>query len=125
AAWPVSRRKRSGGAAAGRSRRLFFLARDADARPGNRVQPGLGDRLAAIAAHAVRTLLDAPQRFLDRLQNLRVGLLQLELNVHFVVAARLIRHVALARVVLHRRLQRLDAAGAEDLGPFPEERVLV
>ena len=51
------------------------------------------------------------ERFLDRLQDLRVGLLQLECDVDFVVAAGLVGHVALPRVVLHRRLERLDAAG--------------
>ena len=56
------------------------------------------------------------QRFFDRLQDLGVGLLQLELNVDFVVAARLVGHVALAGVVLHRRLKRLDAAGPENFG---------
>jgi hypothetical protein len=44
--------------------------------------------------------------------------------VDFVVPTRLIRHVALTRVVLHRGLQRLDAARPEDLDTFLQERVL-
>jgi hypothetical protein len=59
------------------------------------------------------------------LQNLRIGLFQLELNMNFVVPARLIRHVALARVGLHRSLQRLDASGADDLAALPQQRVFV
>ena len=92
---------------------------------GNRFQPRFGNRLAAVAAHAVGALFDARKRLLDGLQNLRVGLLQLQLNVDFVVPARLIRHVALARVVLHRRLQRLDASGADNLAALSQQRVLV
>jgi hypothetical protein len=46
------------------------------------------------------------------------------LNVDFVVAAGLVGHVALTRVVLHRRLERLDAAGADNLAALPEERIL-
>ena len=65
------------------------------------------------------------ERFLDRLQDLGVGLLQLQLDVDFVVAAGLIGHVALAGVVLHRRLQRLDPARPEDLAALLEQRVLV
>jgi hypothetical protein len=45
--------------------------------------------------------------------------------VDFVVAARLIGHVALAGVVLHRRLQRFDAAGAEYLRALLQQRVLI
>ena len=80
--------------------------------------------LAAIAADAVGALVDTQQRFFDGLEDFGVGLLQLELNVDFVVAARLVGHVALAGVVLHRRLKRFDAACPEDLGAFSEERVL-
>ena len=39
---------------------LFFLAADADTGPGNRDQACLGDRLAAVAAHAIHALIDAP-----------------------------------------------------------------
>jgi hypothetical protein len=52
-------------------------------------------------------------------------LLQLEGDVHLVVAAGLIGHVALPRVVLHRRLQGLDAAGPDELSLFAEQRVFV
>src|SRR5262249_56234649 len=60
------------------------------------------------------------------LQDLGVGLLQFELNMDFVVAACLIGQIALARVVLHRRLQRLDAAsGRKNLATFSEKGFLV
>src|SRR4030095_9200055 len=98
---------------------------DADARPRDRAEPRLGDRFAAVAADAVGALLNPPQRFFDGLQDLGVGLFQLQLNVDFVVAAGLIRHVSLTSVVLHRRLQRFDAARAEYLATFLEQRVLV
>src|ERR1700687_1915774 len=74
-----------------RSRVLFFLARDTDAGPRNRVQTRLRNWLAAIPADPVGALVDAPERLLDRLQDLRVGLLQLELDVHLGVATGLIR----------------------------------
>src|SRR5687767_6604481 len=87
---------------------LFFLATLAGPRPWDRVQPRFGDRLATLAADAVRPLLDAAERTLDRLQDLGVGLFELELNMDFVVAGRLVGHVALpAGIVLHRPLQRL------------------
>ena len=92
---------------------------------GNGVEPCRGDRFAAVTTDAVRALLDPPERFLDGLKDLGVGLLQLQRDVDLVVAARLIRHVALARIVLHRGLQRLDAAGPENLAAFPEQRLLV
>jgi hypothetical protein len=58
--------------------------------------------------HSRRCPLDALERFLDGLQDLGVGLFQLQLDVNLVVAAGLVRHVALAaRVVLHRPLQGL------------------
>src|SRR5215467_5357082 len=106
------------------SRVLLFLARDADACPRNRVETCVGDRLAAVAANPVRALVDAPQRFFNRLKDFRVGLLQLQLNVDFVVAAGLIGHVALTRVVFYRRLKRLDAAGPENFGSLLQKRVL-
>src|SRR5262245_27990024 len=96
-----------------RSRTLLFLAGDADASPRDRPQARFRDRLAAVAADAVGALLDSPQRFFDGLQDLGVGLFQLQLDMNFVVAAGLIRHVSLTSVVLHRRLQRFDAARAE------------
>ena len=77
-----------------------------------------GDRLAAVAADAVGALLDAPQRFFDRLQDLGVGLLQLQLDVDFVVAA------AWSAMSPWRVLFSIDACSglmppvAEDLGPF-------
>ena len=71
-----------------------------------------------------RSLLDPPERFLDRLEDLGVGLFQLERDVDFVVAARLVGHVALAGVVVHRRLQRLDSAGAENFSALLEQRIL-
>src|SRR5262249_29416291 len=108
-----------------RSRTLLFLAGDADTRPRDGVEPGFRDRLAAVATDPVSALFNPPERFLDGLEDLGVGLFQLELDVHFVVAARLIRHVALARVVLHRGLERLDAAGAEYLATLLEQRVLM
>src|SRR5688500_5016136 len=87
---------------------LLFLARDADAGPWTGVEPRLGDRVAAVAADPVGPLIDAAQRLFDRLEDLGVGLLQLELDVHLVVATGLVGHVALApRVVLHRPLERL------------------
>jgi hypothetical protein len=46
------------------------------------------------------------------------------LNVDFVVPARLIGHVALARVVFHRRLKGLDAAGSENFSALLQKRVL-
>ena len=48
----------------------------------------------------------------------------LSCDVDFVVAAGLVRHVALAGVVVHRGLQRLDPAGAENLGALLEKRPL-
>src|SRR5688500_9861879 len=85
---------------------LLFLAGDAHARPGNGVEPGVGNHLSTIAAHAIRARLHALKRFLDGLQDLGIGLLQFELDVDLVVAAGLVCHVALAaRVVLHGPLQ--------------------
>src|SRR4029077_18635957 len=86
-----------------RSRILLLFAGDADAGPRDGVQPRLGDGFAAIPADAVGTLIEAQQRFFNSLQDFRVGLLQFELNVDLVIATRLVGHVALAGVVLHRR----------------------
>ena len=61
-------RRRTPGARQGvrsASRLLLFLAGDAHPRPRDGVQPGLGNRLAAVAADAVGALLDA-QRALPR-----------------------------------------------------------
>jgi hypothetical protein len=98
---------------------------DAHPRPGNRIEAGLGNRFTAIAADAVGALFDALKRLFDRLQNLGVGLLQLERDVDLVVAGRLVRHVALPGVIFHGRLQRLDAAGVNDLVALSNQRVLV
>ncbi len=88
-------------------------------------------RAAAIGSPQSRQMpkvpfLHAIERFLDRLQDLRVSLLQFELNVNFVVAARLIREIALAGIGLRRRRQRLvDAAGGrQNLATLPEKRIL-
>src|SRR5688572_30150226 len=103
---------------------LLFLARNAHARPRNRVEPRVGNHLTAVAAQTVGAGLDALERFLDRLQNLRVRLFQLELNVDLVVAARLVRHVALtARVVLHGPLQGLGSGTTQQFAPLAEQRV--
>ena len=104
---------------------LFRLAGDADARPGNRVQPGLGNRLAAVAAYAIGTFLNPLERLFDRLQNLRVGLLELQLDVDFVVARRLIRQISLARVGVQRDRQRIAAAAGEDISPFAQQHLFV
>src|SRR5688500_12906418 len=105
---------------------LFFLAADTDARPRNRLQPCFRDGVAAVTADAEGALLDAAQCLLDRLQNLRVRLFELQLNVNFVGSARLIRHVTLAaRVVLHRPLQRLGGRATEQLAALPHQRVAV
>src|SRR5688572_7864498 len=74
---------------------LFFLAGLAGSRPRNGVQSCLGDRFAALTTHPVGSLLDAAQRALYGLQDLGVGLFELELNVDFVVARGLICHVPL------------------------------
>src|SRR5262249_12514727 len=74
---------------------------------------------------AVGAFLDPPERFLDGLQDFRVGLLQLQLDVDFVVAARLIGHIALACVVLHRRLERLDSARPQDFSALLQQLFLV
>src|SRR5204862_3777658 len=101
---------------------LFFLAGDADARPRDRVEPCIRNRLAAVAADAIGALVDAPERVFDRLQDLRVGLFQFELDVDLVGAARLVRHVALPpRVVLHRPLQRLGGRASEQLAAFLQQ----
>ena len=47
------------------------------------------ERTAALRLHAI-------ERFLNRLENLRVGLFQLQLDVNFVVAAGLVGQVSLA-----------------------------
>src|SRR5262249_16310919 len=105
------------------SRFLFFLAADADARPGDRVESSRRDRLPAVTADAVGALLDAPQGFVDRLKDLGVGLLEFQLDVNLVVTARLVGHVALpAGIVLHRPLEWLRA-GADQLTAFPEQRI--
>src|SRR5262245_23906407 len=95
---------------------LFFLASFAGPRPRNGIQACFSDRLPAFAADAVRSLFDAPQRTFDRLEDLGVGLFELELNVDFVVARGLIGHVALpAGVVLHRPLQGLRRGAGKEL----------
>src|SRR5215208_354249 len=104
---------------------LFFLAADAGARPWNRGQPRLRDRLAAVAADSVAAVVDASQRAVDGLQDLGVGLFQFELDVYFVVPARLIGHVALAPgIVFHRPLQRPGGA-AQQLRALVQQRVTV
>ena len=65
------------------------------------------------------------ERFLDRLQDLGVGLLQLELDVDFVVAAGLVGQVALPAVDVHRRRQRPRARRRrQDLAPLAQQHVL-
>src|SRR5262249_5569200 len=88
------------------------------------MQPRLGDLLAAVAAHAVGALVDTREGFFDRLEDFGVGLFQLQLYMDFVVPAGLIGHVALAGVVFHRRLERLDAAGPEYFRALFEQRGL-
>ena len=61
----------------------------------------------------------------DGLQDLGVSLLQLQGDVHLVVTRGLVGHVALPGVVLHRGLERFDAAASEELSLLPEQRVLV
>src|SRR4029453_4629734 len=90
------------------SRLLFFLAADAGAGPRDGVESRLRVRLAAVAADAEGADVDAVERLFDRLEDLGVGLFQFQLDVDFVVPARLIGHVALASgVVLHGPLERL------------------
>src|SRR4026208_356978 len=87
---------------------LLFLAALTGSSPWNRVQPRLGDLLTALLAHAERSFLDTTQGAFDRLEDLGVGLFELELNVDFVVPRGLVGHVDMpAGVVLHRPLQRL------------------
>ena len=87
----------------------------------NRFEPRRRNRVAAVAADPVGPLLDAAEGLFDRLEDLGVGLLEFELDVDFVVAARLIRHVALAGVIFHRRLERLDSSRAENLAALDVE----
>src|SRR5262245_12949045 len=104
-------------------RLLFFLAGDTGPGPRNRREPRLGDRLATVAADAVRALFHAPQRAFDRLQALGVGLFQFQLYVHLVVAGGLIADVALAAgIVLHRPLQRLGGTAPEQLAALAHQR---
>src|SRR4029079_10725097 len=116
-AWPPQRGAAAWSACRGRSRAagrevrslsraLFFLAGYADARPRNGVQPGRGYLFSAITANAVGALLHPVERFLDRLKDLRVGLLELQLDVYFVVAAGLVGQIPLPRVDFNRRRQR-------------------
>src|SRR5262245_41009700 len=65
---------------------LLLFAGDADARPRDGVQPRGGHVLAAIPAQAVGPLLHALEGLFDRLQDLGVGLFQLQLDVHLVGA---------------------------------------
>src|SRR6187200_1865968 len=103
---------------------LLFFATDADAGPRDCRQPCLGDGLAAVAAHAVDALIDALQRFIDRLENFGIRLFQLQLNVNFIVATGLVGHIALTTgVVLHRPLQRLGRGAAQKLPAFAQQRV--
>src|SRR6185436_14469413 len=105
---------------------LLFFAGNADPGPRNGIQPRLGNRLAAVLADAKVSLFDPHQRFIDRLKNLRVGLLQPQLNVDFVVACGLVGHVTLAAVVvLHRIGERLKTSGLLEFGALLEQRVLV
>src|SRR5512139_2858697 len=105
---------------------LLFLAGDAHPGPWNGLQPGLGDRLAAVLADAIGPLVDAPERLFDRLQDLRVCLFELQLDVDFVVAAGLVRPVTLAAgVVFHGPLQRLGGGAAQQFAPLAEQRVPV
>ena len=83
----------------------------------------LGNRLAAVAADAVGALVNPLERLFDGLQNLGVGLLELQLDVDFVVAGRLIGQVALARVRVERDRQRIAAAAGEDVSPFPQQHL--
>src|SRR5687768_17528518 len=100
---------------------LLFLATDADARPWNRLQARLCDLFAAVTTHPVGTVIDPPQRFLDRLENFRVSLLEFQLDVNFVVAAGLIRHVPLAAgVVFHRPLERLRSGTADQFAALAQ-----
>src|SRR5678815_6119778 len=55
---------------------LFFLASFAGPRPRNGIQACFSDRLAALLADPVRTLLDSAQGAFDRLQDFGVGLFE-------------------------------------------------
>src|SRR6187200_2911340 len=69
---------------------LLLFAGDADARPRDGIEPRGGDGFPAIPAQAVGPLLHALEGFFDRLQDLGVGLFQLQLDVHLVGAGRLV-----------------------------------
>src|ERR687898_818285 len=105
------------------SRILFRFARDADACPRDGVETCLGNGLAAVAANAVGAFLNPLERLFDSLQNLGVGLLELQLDVDFVVAGRLVGEVSLARVRVERHGQWIAAPAGEDVSPFPQQHL--
>ena len=95
-------------------------------RPGDGVEAGLGNRLTAITTHPESAFFNPLQGLVDGLQNLRVRLLQAQVNVHFVVTRRLVGHVALPSiVVLHGRLDRTKASGLFELRALLEKRLAV
>ena len=107
----------------GVSRSLFF-AGYADAGPRNGLEPRLGNHLTAVAADAVCAHIEAHEGVFDCLKNLRLGLLDCELDVDLIVATGLIRHVAFARVVLHHCLYSGPSPEYIDLCAFPKKCVL-
>ena len=83
------------------------------------------DGLATVAADAIGALLNPPQRFFDGLKNLRVGLFDLQLDVHFIGTCGLVGQVTLPCVVFHRGVQLLATALGQNLGALRKQRLLV
>src|SRR4030095_8820565 len=87
-----------------------------------RREPCIRNRVAAITADAVGAFVDSAERLFDGLENLCVGLLQFELDMHLVGAAGLVGHVTLPpRVVLHRPLKRLGGRPAQQLATLLQQ----
>src|SRR5687767_2990540 len=106
------------------SRVLLLLACDTHPRPGNGLETRRRDAVPAVPADAVGADFHPLKRLLNRLEDLGVGLLQLEGDVHLVVAAGLIGQIALTAVDVHRLGKRTGARRIrENFRPLLEKHV--
>ncbi len=97
---------------------LFSLALNADARPGNGLEADFRYRLFAIHADSKDPGVDPVQGFVYGAKQLRVCLLERQVDVEVVLLARVIHPITDTHVLVHGR----GSVGArEDLFLFAQE----